>query len=85
MFPVRAFSAFKNGTKVLKIRPGTLAGLKKVLKPQFFKTGLTNFFPVYDIDVILKLSLPRVEVDVAIADARLMCDQLEVPTVGWLA
>ena len=46
MFPVRTFSAFKNGTKVLKIRPGTLAGLKEVLKPQFFKTGLTNFFPV---------------------------------------
>ena len=27
---------FKNSTKVLKLRPGILAGLKKPLKPQFF-------------------------------------------------
>jgi hypothetical protein len=36
LFLVRAYSAFKNGTKVLKLRPGTLAGLKKPLKPQVF-------------------------------------------------
>ena len=35
--------------------------------------------------MMMLLSLPRVEVDVAIADARVMCDRLEVPTVGWLA
>ena len=35
--------------------------------------------------MMMLLSLPRVEVDVAIADARLKCDQLEVPTIDLLA
>ena len=33
---LRVFTAFKNVTKVLKIRDGTFSGLTKVLKPQSF-------------------------------------------------
>ena len=42
--PLRVFSAFKNITKVLKLRGGTFAGLTKVLNCSHFKTGLAKLF-----------------------------------------
>ena len=53
--PLRVFSAFKNVTKVFKLRGGTFAGLTKVLKLQSFLDRIGKTFYRAGLLLIIEL------------------------------